>query len=67
LRQAYQQVARANKKAYLNNKFWYDRKAKQRKFEVNDLIYLYNPAMKPGLMKVPKTLDWIMQNYKENF
>jgi hypothetical protein len=31
------QVARANKK-YLNNKFWYDRKAKQRKVEVNDFI-----------------------------
>ena len=49
LKQAYQQVARTNKKAYLNNKFWYDRKAKQRMFEVNDLVYLYNPAMKPGL------------------
>ena len=45
------QVARANKKTYLNNKFWYDRKAKQRKFEVNDLVYLYNPAMKPGLSR----------------
>jgi hypothetical protein len=45
------QVARANKKSYLNNKFWYDRKAKQRKFEVNDFVYLYNPAMKPGLSR----------------
>jgi len=51
LKLAYQQVARANKKSYLNNKFWYDRKAKQRTFEVNDLIYLYNPDMKPGLSR----------------
>ena len=40
LKLAYQQVARANKKSYLNNKFWYDRKAKQRKFEVNDCLSL---------------------------
>jgi hypothetical protein len=49
LKLAYQHAARANKKSYLNNKFWYDRKAKQRKFEVNDFVYLYPPAMKPGL------------------
>jgi len=48
LKLAYQQVAGWNKKSYLNNKFWYDRKAMQRKFEVNDFVYLYNPAMKPG-------------------
>jgi len=40
LKLAYQQVARANKKSYLNNKFWYDRKAKQRKFEVSDFIFI---------------------------
>jgi len=51
LKLAYQQVARANKKSYLNNKFWYDRKAKQRKFEVNDFVYLHKPAMKPGLSR----------------
>jgi transposase InsO family protein len=51
LKLAYQQVARANKKSYLKNKFWYDCKAKQRKFEVNDFVYLYNPAMKPGLSR----------------
>jgi len=50
LKLAYQQVARGNKKSYLNNKFWYDRKAKQRKFEVNDFAYLYNLGMKPGLL-----------------
>jgi len=48
---AYQKVARANKNSYQSNKFWYNRKAKQRKFEVNDLDYLYNPAMKPGLLR----------------
>jgi hypothetical protein len=48
---AQNQVVRANKKSYLNNKFWYDCKAKQRKYEVNDLVYLYNPAMNPGLSR----------------
>jgi hypothetical protein len=40
-----------DKKPYLNNKIWYDRKAKQRKFVVNGFVYLYNPAMKPGLSR----------------
>jgi hypothetical protein len=51
LKLAYQHVGRANRKSYLNNKFWYDRKTKQRKFEVNDFTYLYCPAMKPGLSR----------------
>jgi len=51
LKLAYQQVARANKKSYLDNKFWYDLKAKQRKFEVNDFVYLHSPTMKPGLSR----------------
>jgi hypothetical protein len=29
----------------------YDRKAKQRHFAVNDIVYLFNPAMKVGLTK----------------
>jgi len=64
---AYQQVAKPNEKAHLNNEFWIDRKAEQRTLEVNDIVYLYNPAMKQGLTNVPKTVDWIIQNYKENF
>jgi len=51
LKLAYQKVAKSNEKSYLNNKFSYDRKTKQRKFEVNDLVYLYSPAMKPGLSR----------------
>jgi len=49
LKLAHQQVAGANKKSYLNEKFWYDRKTKQRMFEVNDLVYLYDAAMETGL------------------
>jgi hypothetical protein len=51
LRLAYKLAAQANRKSHLNNKRLYDRKAKTRKFEVQDLVYLYNPALKPGLSK----------------
>jgi hypothetical protein len=39
------------RKSHLNNKRLYDRKAKPREFKVQDLVYLYNPAIKPGLSK----------------
>ena len=51
LRSAYKLVRGANSRSHQNNKEYYDRKAKFRKFEVNDLVYLYNPAIKPGLSK----------------
>jgi hypothetical protein len=41
-------VAKANRSSHQNNKKLYDRKDKARNFEVEDLFYLYNPAMKPG-------------------
>jgi len=47
---AYKAVAKANKKAHRNKRF-YDHKAKMRHFEVNDLVYLYTPAMKAGQTK----------------
>jgi len=49
LRLAYRLAARANRKLHLNNKRLYNRKTKPRGFEVQDLVYLYNPALKPGL------------------
>jgi len=49
LKLAYKRVAEANKRSHKNNKRLYDRKAKPRAFEVKDLVYLYNPAKKPGL------------------
>jgi len=49
LRLAYRLAAKANRKSHLNNKRRYDRKAKPREFEIRDLVYLYNPALKPGL------------------
>jgi len=44
-------VNRAHRKSRLNNKRLRDRKAKLRKFEVGDLVYLYCPAMMPGLSR----------------
>jgi len=51
LRLAYRLAAKANRKSHLNNKRLYDRKAKPWEFEVQDLVYLYNPALKPGLTR----------------
>jgi len=47
LRLAYRLAAKANRKSHLNDKRLYDRKAKPREFEVQDLVYLYNPALNP--------------------
>jgi hypothetical protein len=44
-------VAESNKKSHQVNKQYYDRKAEQRDFEVNDLAYLYSPIKKSGLTK----------------
>jgi len=48
---AYKSVARANRSSHLRNKKLYDRKATQRRFETENLVYLYNPAIKPGLSR----------------
>ena len=51
LRRVYKEVGKANRKAHQNSKRLHHRKAKARHFEANDLVYLYTPAMKPGLTK----------------
>jgi len=51
LRLAYKLAAKANRMSHQNNKRCYDRKAKPEQFEVQDLVYLYNPALKPGLTR----------------
>jgi hypothetical protein len=51
LKMAYKELQKANRKAHQNNKRFHDRKAKARHFEVNDLVYLYTPGMKPDLTK----------------
>ena len=48
LRSFYQLVKRANRWSHLSNKCLYDRKAKIRIFKAGDIVYLYNPARKPG-------------------
>ena len=48
LKTAYKSVAKANRMSHRNNKKQYDRRAELRNFQVGELVYLYNPAMKPG-------------------
>ena len=47
----YKLVAKANRKAHQNNKSLYDHRAKVCDFKENDLVYLYNPSIKPGLTR----------------
>ena len=51
LKEVYELVAKLNRKSHQRNKRLYDRRAKVRKFEVEDLVYLYNPKMKVGLTR----------------
>ena len=51
LKLAYNLVAKANRKSHQKNKRYYDRKAKPILFNVDNLIYLFNPACKPGLSR----------------
>jgi len=46
---AFRSVKWANKKSHLRNKSYHDRRAKHREFGVGDLVYLYQPARRPGL------------------
>ena len=48
LKKAYKEVRLNNQKAHQKNKAYYDKKAKERKFEVKDKVYLFCPAWKPG-------------------
>jgi hypothetical protein len=45
---AYKTVRRNIRKSNATNRQYYDRKAKKRSFEVNDMVYLFNPARKRG-------------------
>ena len=47
LKKAYKEVRLNNQKTHQKNKA-YDKKSKERKFEVNDKVYLFFPARKPG-------------------
>ena len=51
LKRAYQEVRKNSKRSHQVNKQYYDRKAKVRTFEPNDIVYLFNPSIKPGLSK----------------
>ena len=51
LKLAYESVRRANRKSHVNNKKYYDRRAKHRQFQAGDYVDLYRPARKPGLSR----------------
>jgi hypothetical protein len=69
LRLAHKMAAQANRKSHQNNKRLYDRNAKPREFEVQDLVYLYLRTLKPGLSKKfakPWSGPWkIMKNISD--
>jgi transposase InsO family protein len=48
LKKAYEIVRTNNQQSHRQNKKYYDKKAKERKFNVEDLVYLFSPARKPG-------------------
>jgi len=48
LKKAYKEVRLNNQKAHQKNKAYCDKKAKEKKFEVTDRVYLFCPARKPG-------------------
>jgi len=48
LLRAYKDVRLNNRKSHQKNKAYYDKKAKERKFEVNDKVLLFSPAKKAG-------------------
>jgi hypothetical protein len=45
---AYKEVRLNNRKSRQKNKDYCDKKAKERNFEVNDMVPLFCPARKPG-------------------
>ena len=51
LRTAYKLAAKANQKSHQANKKLYEHKAKEHNFNVGNLVYLYNPAIKPVLTR----------------
>ena len=48
LLKSYKIVRLNNRKTRQKNKASYDKKAKEKKFEVNNKVYLFCPARKPG-------------------
>jgi hypothetical protein len=51
LRLAYKTVKQANRKSRQRNERLYNRKARLRNFHAGNLVYLYNPTVKPGLSR----------------
>jgi ribosomal protein L21E len=49
LKSALRSVKWANRRSHERNKKYHDRRAKLREFEVGDLVYLFQPARRPGL------------------
>jgi hypothetical protein len=49
LKKAYEIVKRNNQQSYSQNKKYYDKKAKERKLNIDDIVYIFSPARKPGI------------------
>jgi hypothetical protein len=48
LKSAYKTVRQNIRKSHASNKQYYDLRAKERNFKVDDVVYLYSSATKPG-------------------
>jgi hypothetical protein len=48
LRKAFEIVRKYNRKSHQTNKSRYDKRAKERTFEMGDIVYLFSPAKKTG-------------------
>jgi hypothetical protein len=48
LQTAYKTVRENNRKSHDTNKRYYDQRAKERQFRTGEIVYLFNPARKPG-------------------
>jgi hypothetical protein len=48
LRKTHEEVRNSDRKAHEVNKKYYDRKVKERNFEVDDKVYLFCPGKEPG-------------------
>jgi transposase InsO family protein len=48
LKSAYKLVRENNRRSYVKNKEYYDRRATERNFQKDDVVYLFNPVKKPG-------------------
>jgi hypothetical protein len=67
LQTGYKIVRENNRKSHDTNKLYYDQKAKERQFRPGKIIYLFNPARKPGQFKIFHCLARTLQGHSSTF